>query len=43
MKKEKEIEFGRLVGNERRIGNTLASVSRHWQGDINFKEIRCIS
>ena len=33
MKKEKDIEFVRLVGNERRTGNTLASVSRHWQGD----------
>jgi LmbE family N-acetylglucosaminyl deacetylase len=25
-------EFVRLVGNERRVGTTLASVSRHWQG-----------
>jgi LmbE family N-acetylglucosaminyl deacetylase len=24
-------EFVRLVGNERRVGTTLASVSRHWQ------------
>lgn len=30
---EKEIEFVRLVGSERRTGTTLASVSRHWQGD----------
>lgn len=29
---EKEIEFVRLVGNEQRVGSTLASVSRHWQG-----------
>jgi len=28
-----EIEFVRLVGEERRAGDTLASVSRHWQGD----------
>ena len=28
-----EIEFIRLVGSERRKGDTLASVSRHWQGD----------
>ncbi len=27
-----EFEFVRLVGNERRVGPTLASVSRHWQG-----------
>ncbi|MHC4232422.1 MAG: PIG-L deacetylase family protein [Planctomycetota bacterium] len=27
------VEFVRLVGEERRVGNTLASVSRHWQGD----------
>src|SRR5210317_2026275 len=33
MKKENEIEFVRLVGSERRTGNTLADVSRHWQGD----------
>jgi LmbE family N-acetylglucosaminyl deacetylase len=32
MSKE-EIEFVRLVGNERRLGPTLATVSRHWQGD----------
>lgn len=30
---EKEFEFIRLVGNERRVGDTLASVSRHWQSD----------
>ena len=28
---KKEIELVRLVGNERRVGSTLASVSRHWQ------------
>jgi LmbE family N-acetylglucosaminyl deacetylase len=27
------IEFVRLVGNERRVGPTLAGVSRHWQQD----------
>jgi LmbE family N-acetylglucosaminyl deacetylase len=27
-----EVEYIRLVGNERRVGPTLASVSRHWQG-----------
>jgi len=27
-----EFEFVRLVGNERRVGSYLASVSRHWQG-----------
>lgn len=27
------VEFVRLVGEERRVGDTLASVSRHWQGD----------
>ena len=27
------IEFVRLVGEERRVGATLADVSRHWQGD----------
>ncbi|MCI0498167.1 MAG: PIG-L family deacetylase [Planctomycetales bacterium] len=33
-KKDKErIEFVRLVGDEKRIGDTLAGVSRHWQGD----------
>jgi LmbE family N-acetylglucosaminyl deacetylase len=26
------IEFVRLVGDERRVGSTLAGVSRHWQG-----------
>ena len=30
---KEEIEFVRLVGNERRLGPTLATVSRHWQGD----------
>jgi LmbE family N-acetylglucosaminyl deacetylase len=29
---EEKLEFTRLVGNERRMGPTLASVSRHWQG-----------
>jgi len=28
-----EIEFIRLVGSERRKGDTLASVSAHWQSD----------
>lgn len=28
---KKEFEFVRLVGNERRVGSTLASVSRHWR------------
>lgn len=28
-----ETEFVRLVGEERRVGNTLASVSRHWMGN----------
>jgi LmbE family N-acetylglucosaminyl deacetylase len=32
-KMKEEIEFIRLVGNERRVGPTLASVSRHWQGE----------
>lgn len=32
MKNEQEIEFVRLVGNERRSADTLAGVSRHWQG-----------
>ncbi|MCG3178893.1 MAG: hypothetical protein BIFFINMI_01223 [Phycisphaerae bacterium] len=27
-----KIEFVRLVGTERRVGETLASVSRHWRG-----------
>ena len=27
----KEFEFVRLVGAERRVGPTLASVSRHWK------------
>ena len=30
---KEEIEFVRLVGNERRVGTTLAGVSRHWQGE----------
>ena len=30
-KNKNEIEYVRLVGNERRTGDTLASVSRHWQ------------
>jgi LmbE family N-acetylglucosaminyl deacetylase len=30
---KEEFEFIRLVGNERRVGPTLASVSRHWQGE----------
>jgi hypothetical protein len=29
---EEEFELVRLVGNERRVGVTLAHVSRHWQG-----------
>jgi len=29
---QEEFEFVRLVGNERRVGSKLASVSRHWQG-----------
>jgi LmbE family N-acetylglucosaminyl deacetylase len=28
-----DIEFVRLVGNERRVGDSLQSVSYHWQGD----------
>lgn len=32
MKKE-EFEFVRLVGNERRVGSKLTTVSRHWQGE----------
>ena len=32
-KRKDKIEFIRLVGEERRVGDTLASVSRHWQGD----------
>lgn len=27
------IEYIRLVGNERRVGDTLESVSKHWKGD----------
>lgn len=30
---ENGFEFVRLVGNERRVGDTLSSVSYHWQGD----------
>jgi len=30
---QEEIEFVRLVGNERRVGSRLADVSRHWHGD----------
>jgi len=30
---KEEFEFVRLVGNERRVGPSLASVSKHWQGD----------
>jgi hypothetical protein len=46
MKKE-EFEFVRLVGNERRVGTTLASVSRHWQGKkerflvVRFSHLLC--
>ena len=29
---QKQIEFVRLVGNERRVGPYLSTVSRHWQG-----------
>ena len=29
---QEEIEFVRLVGNERRTGSYLSTVSRHWQG-----------
>jgi len=29
---KQEIELVRLVGDERRVGPTLESVSRHWQG-----------
>ena len=29
---QEEFEFVRLVGNERRVGSRLGSVSRHWQG-----------
>jgi LmbE family N-acetylglucosaminyl deacetylase len=28
-----QIQFVRLVGNERRVGSRLAEVSRHWQGE----------
>ncbi len=30
---QEEIEFVRVVGEERRVGSKLAQVSRHWQGD----------
>ena len=30
---QEQIEFVRLVGEERRVGSKLAQVSRHWQGD----------
>jgi len=30
---KKDFEFVRLVGNERRVADTLAGVSRHWQSD----------
>ena len=30
---KEEFEFVRLVGNERRVGSALASVSRHWQAN----------
>jgi len=30
---QEEIEFVRLVGNERRVGSYLASVSQHWEGN----------
>lgn len=33
MNKEKDVEFIRLVGTERRKADTLAGVSRHWKGD----------
>jgi len=33
MNKEKDFEFVRLVGTERRMADTLAGVSRHWQGE----------
>ena len=29
---QEEIEFVRLVGNERRVGSHLGSVSQNWQG-----------
>ncbi|MCD4830330.1 MAG: PIG-L family deacetylase [Anaerohalosphaeraceae bacterium] len=32
-KSKSEVEFVRLAGDERRAGDTLASVSRHWQGE----------
>ncbi|MCK5113384.1 MAG: PIG-L family deacetylase [Phycisphaerae bacterium] len=31
-----QYEFVRLVGNERRVGSTLKSVSRHWQKNPRF-------
>ncbi len=33
MKKHDDFEFIRLVGSERRKADTIAGVSRHWQGD----------
>jgi len=33
MNKETDFEFVRLVGTERRMADTLAGVSRHWQGE----------
>lgn len=33
MENKKDIEFVRLVGSERRVADTLAGVSHHWQGD----------
>ena len=36
-----DIEFVRLIGTERRVGPTLESVSRHWQGEIErFLNVR---
>lgn len=32
LKGKKQFELVRLVGEERRVGSTLAAVSRHWQG-----------
>ena len=36
MAERNQYEFVRLVGNERRVGTTLKSVSRHWQSDPCF-------
>lgn len=33
MAKKESFEFVRLVGDERRVGPTLASISRHWRKD----------